>query len=267
MPRPGTAKDMVNRETARIERTAKDDMATGRTASQDDKPVGHSGWLIPLGIFLVTFVLSGLVLLFYLAPRPTGVEQILPTSLSDAVALHVRDLTLNIPSNYLQFESARQGGDRKDVALWGLFPDMVGYSAVNADSFTSDVPDSPAIYMLIREDTNNLSPADRLARIYMPYVTNTQGTRGPFGLTQYGFRDDSNYRSEDLFVGDTDKGPLMLVCGRLSQEVTSPSCLAIDRPIAKNVSLSYRFKRAHLARWQEINANVDKLISHFAGHK
>ena len=244
-------------------------MATGRTASQDDKPVGHSGWLIPLGIFLVTFALSGLVLLFYLAPqpRPLGAEQISPTSLSDSVALHVRDLTLNIPSNYLQFESARQGGNRKDVALFALLPDMAGYSSANSESFTSDAPDSPAVYMLIREDMNYLSPNDRLARIYMPYIVNPKGEQGPFGLTQYVFRDDSGYRSEDLFVANTDKGPLMLLCGRFSQQVTSPSCLAIDRPIAKNVSLSYRFKRAHLARWQDINGNVDKLIARFTGKK
>ena len=30
---------------------------------------------------------------------------------------------------------------------------------------------------------------------------------------------------------------------RPAQDLSSPNCLAIDRPIARNVNLSYRFKR------------------------
>jgi hypothetical protein len=241
-------------------------MATARGKQGDDKPVGHSGWVIPLGIFVVTFFLSGLVLLFYLAPqpRPLGAEQISPTQTSNAVALRVGNLTLNIPANYLQFESARQSGNRKDIALFALLPDMQGYSAANAAAFASDAPSSQAIYLLVREDPIGLSPSARLARIYMPYITTPKGEAGPFGLTKYSFREDSGYRQQELFVGPTQNGPLMLLCAHATQEAPGAYCLAIDRPITKNVSLSYRFKRAHLARWREINNGVDRLIAGFA---
>ena len=63
------------------------------------------------------------------------------------------------------------------------------------------------VYLLIRDENLNLSEADRLSRIYMAYVTNPRGVPGPFGLTQYTFREDSGYRREDLFVGQTDAGP------------------------------------------------------------
>ena len=78
----------------------------------------RSGWLIPLGVFLVTAALSALVLLFYLAPTAPNFleEQVSPTSRGDIIALKVHGLQLWIPANYLQYESARQGGTRKDLA-------------------------------------------------------------------------------------------------------------------------------------------------------
>jgi hypothetical protein len=36
-----------------------------------------------------------------------------------------------------------------------------------------------------------------------------------------------------------------------------------DTPIAHNVALSYRFKRAHLAQWREIGKVVGGLIAGF----
>ena len=51
-------------------------------------------------------------------------------------------------------------------------------------------------------------------------------------------------------------------CVRLSQDVPSPSCLRDER-IGKNIALSYRFKRTHLADWRDIAAGVDTLVASF----
>ena len=115
---------------------------------------------------------------------------------------------------------------------------------------------------MIRDEGLNLTEADRLSRIYMAYVSNPRGAPGPFGLTQYAFRENSGYGHEDLFVGQTPNGPVVLRCVRFSPEVPSPSCLR-DLPIAHSVALSYRFKREHLARWQEIGDGIAKLIVTF----
>lgn len=224
----------------------------------------RSGWLIPLGVFLVTAALSALVLLFYLAPSAPNFleEQVSPTSRGDIVSLKVHDLHLWIPANYLQYESARQGGTHKDLALFAILPDMGGWSNWEASTFTGNTPDSPVVYLLVREEGLNLTEADRLSRIYMSYVTNPRGAPGPFGLTQYTFREDSGYRSEDLFVGQTPNGPIVLRCVRFSPDVPSPSCLR-DLPIAHSVALSYRFKRQHLARWREIGDGIARLFVTF----
>ncbi len=224
----------------------------------------RSGWLIPLGVFLITAALSALVLLYYLAPTAPNFleEQVVPTSNSEPVALNVHGLKLWIPANYLQYESARQGGVRKDLALFAILPDMAGWSNWEASNFSGNTPDSPVVFMLIREERVNLTEADRLSRIYLAYVTNPRGEPGPFGLTQYTFREDSGYRSEDLFVGETASGVEVLRCVRLSATVPSPSCLR-DMPLAHGVALSYRFKREHLARWQMIGEGVERLVGGF----
>lgn len=224
----------------------------------------RSGWMIPLGVFLVTLALSALLLLYYLAPNAPNFleEQVSPTARTDVIALRVHGLKLWIPANYLQYESSRRGGAQTDVSMFALLPDVSGWSSALAPTFADNTAESPVVYMLIREERLNLTEADRLSRIYLAYVTDTYGKAGPFGLTQYAFRDDTGYRSEDLFVGQTSSGPQLLRCVRFSPQVPSPSCLR-DTPIAHNVALSYRFKRAHLAQWRDIGKAIGNLIVTF----
>src|SRR6185437_6625476 len=113
--------------------------------------------------------------------------------------------------------------------------------------------DSAVVHLLIRADADSLDPASRLERIYKPYIRDAAGSAGPFGLTRYEFRAASGYGGNDLFVGqNAGRGPVLLLCERPAQDLPSPNCLATGHPLARNVSLSYRFKRAQLARWREI---------------
>lgn len=224
----------------------------------------HTGWLFPLMIFLATSALSAIVLIYYFVPAPqTFVErQPLPTADSRIVRLVVHKTLFSIPSNYLVYDRSREGGEQEDVALFAALPDLAGYSAARAQEFTSNATDSPIVYLLIREDRLNLSEAERLKRIYLNYVADEHGTPGPFGLTQYAFRNDSGYRGEDLFVGQSAHGLATLRCVRFSQDVPSPSCLR-DLPVAHGVALSYRFKRAYLAHWSDIATRVEALMLSF----
>jgi len=239
-------------------------MAMSRTTDDDETIRKRSGWWIPLVVFLVTFALSAIILLIYLAPSAPSLfeEQVSPTSRGDIVTLQVHGRKFHIPANYLQYESLRQGGTRREIALFALLPDMNGWSNWEAQTFAGNAPNSPVIYVLIHDEKLNLTEADRLNRVYMGYVTNPRGETGEFGLRHYKFRQDSGYHAEDLFVGDTANGPMVLRCVRLSSDVPSPSCLR-DMPVASGVSLSYRFKRAHLAQWREIGDGVDRLLASF----
>jgi hypothetical protein len=238
-----------------------------RSDNFDDTIRRRSGWLIPVGVFAVTAVLSAMVLLFYLAPTPASFieEHPAPTSRTDPIRITVSGIAFTIPANYILYKSARQGGARKEVALATILPDFKGYSDWESATFAGDAADSPVIYLLIREEPLNLSEAERLQRIYMNFVSDTSGKPGPFDLTEYEFRDDSGYHREDLFVGGTADKPVVLRCDRFSQQVHSPFCLR-EMMVKRGVAVSYRFKRAHLADWRAIADGIDTLVRSFRAH-
>lgn len=221
----------------------------------------HSGWLVPLGFLLTIILLSGLVLLYYLRPLTGLLRDNRPTAAVTAVTLDVRGTRLVVPANYLESRAVR-GGTVENVALFALLPDMRGYSEGESRQFASDAADSAVLHLLVKADNNRLDAASRFARVYKPYIRDPAGVAGPDGLTRYDFRADSAYRGDDLYAGN-DGAMLLLLCERPAQDVPSPNCLSIDRPVAPGVGLSYRFKRSQLARWRAINQGADALVSSF----
>ena len=96
-----------------------------------------------------------------------------------------------------------------------------------------------------------------------PYIQSPSGAPGPFCLTQYAFRADSGYARQDLFAGSEDGRLVLFLCERNSPDLPSPNCLMTGRPVARNLSFSYRFKRAYLAHWQEISTSTGALVAKF----
>ncbi|OAI43948.1 hypothetical protein AYO42_01195 [Rhizomicrobium sp. SCGC AG-212-E05] len=228
---------------------------------QRDDVHQHSGWWLPLAFLFAIALLSALFLGWYLRPGPR--PSAAPTGQSNIVNLTVRGSAFSIPANYIENAATRAGGDQDSLALTALFPSFRGYSESEAKLFQGNAPDSPVIHMSLRGDANNLAPEARLLRIYGPYLVNRDGVAGPFGLTQYAFRKNSGYEQNDLFAGMGTGGLVLLLCERAASDLPSPNCLAIDRPLAKNLSFSYRFKRAYLARWRELAGGVNILIRKF----
>jgi hypothetical protein len=227
----------------------------------------RSGWLVPFVVFVVTAALSGLVLYYYVGPRPAAFHDApSPTADTTPVHLTVNGVGFAIPANHIVYRSAQRGGVQSDVALFALLPDFRGFSPADAQRLVSNAPDSRAIFLLVRSDRLNLSESERLKRIYMGYVDSQIGLPGPYGLTQYEFRNDSGYRGEDLFVGRTARGPAVFRCVKFSEDVPSPSCLR-ETPLTQGVALSYRFKRAHLAQWKKIATGADALVRSFLQRK
>lgn len=222
----------------------------------------HSGWWFPFAILLAILVLSAIVLLYYLRPGPgpgSGgrTEDIAPVRLSLA------DLKLMVPANYFDSRAARGGGSQEALTLSALLPDMRGYSGAQARLFQGNAPDLPLVRLFFKSGEKDMGAAERLRRIYGPYLADPSGRDGGFGLTQYAFRPDTGYSDSDLFVGTEGGRMLLLLCERADPELASPSCLVTGRTVAANVSFSWRFKRAYLARWQEIAAGVDRLLARF----
>ncbi len=224
----------------------------------------RSVWLIPLAVFTVTAALSALVLAYYFAPTPPELvtEQRSPTEDSSKVTLNIGPMEFRIPGDYLLFASARKGGMKKKVALVAFLPDLRGYSASDSQALASNTPNSDVVYLQLREEQFNISEKERLERIYLTQVVSHEGKPGPFGLKQYTFLPQTGYRDDDLFVGDTDAGPMALRCTRPSKIAPSPNCLR-EILLAPGVILTYRFKRTHLEDWKEIDKRIRKHIASF----
>ena len=236
-----------------------------RGSSYDSGLRERSGWLIPSAV-LVAVVLLGLAfLVYYLAPNPASLieEHTSPTARTDVIHFTVGALALDVPANYLLYPSERRGGVRKDIALFAALPDFRGYSDDDTALFAGNGANSPVVHIVIRQEQFVLAEAARFARIYMPDISDTHGARGPFGLTQYSLRDDSGYRGEDLFVGRSSRGLVVMRCAQRSESIPSPNCVR-ELPLMNDVALSYRFKRSHLGEWRAIAQGTNSLIASWA---
>ena len=220
----------------------------------------HSGWLIPFALALVVAILSAALFLYYMRPfalrngaapfrdnRDSGV----------AIPVNVGGLALSIPRRYLE----PGAGGKNMVALAAALPDLRGFSQKDAPLFAGNGPDSPIVHLLIRANTGDVPVSERLKRLYMPYIANPAGEKGPFGLAHYGFRPGSGYARNDLYAGND--GTVLFLCEQSAQDLPSPNCVAIDQPIASGVSLSYRFKRAQLSSWRAIHDGANRLVAKF----
>jgi len=220
----------------------------------------HSGWVIPLGFAAAVLLLSILFLTWYLRPGPRGGT---PSGDTATVVLMVGGLSLSVPANHIETTDARAGGTRDSVTLFALYPEMRGYSQADATLFADNAPDSNVIHLVLRADPNSLEPPERLARIYQPFFIQSEGTPGPFGLTQYAFQSDSPYAREDLYLAQAAPGPLLFLCQRIQPGLPSPNCIVSASPLADDLSFSWRFKRAHLARWRDMAAGVNALMTRY----
>ena len=231
------------------------------TSNRPEEIHQHSGWLIPLAFLAVIVLLSALFLLYDLRPAPG--PRIGRTADAAPVALTVASLRLTVPANYLDSPNAREGGEQGALTITALLPDMRGYSAGDAHLFNGNPPDSPLVHLQFKGGENDLDAAERMERVYRPYLAAPEGKPGDFGLTQYGFRADSGYGRQDLFTGTAGGRLLLFLCERADPNLASPNCLVMGHAVASNISFSWRFKRAYLARWRELTAGVDGLLTRF----
>lgn len=222
----------------------------------------RSGWFAPAIAFFVTACLSAIVLAYYFAPGPPGLGEELPdpTDATRPVALAIGSTRFRIPANYVQLASSRRGGPVTEVNLAAMLPRLDGYSMASAKDFAGHAPDSPVVNLKIRGGQPPLPEAERLNRIYRFQVEESQGQSD--GLTRYAFRQDSGYRGQELFTGVIDGQPIVILCDRPAADTPAPNCLR-DFPYGNGLGLSYRFKRAHLTQWRDIDSLVRGLVNGF----
>jgi len=224
----------------------------------------RASWFAPALAFFVTACLSAAVFAYYFAPGPPGLGEELPqpTDATRPVALTIGSARFRIPANYVPLTSARRGGPLSEVALAAMLPRLDGYSLASAKEFAGNSAESPIVTLRIRSGRTPLPEAERLERIYRLQLETPEGQKRADGLTRFGFRPDSGYRGQELFEGAIDGQRIAILCDRAAADTPSPNCFR-DIPYGEGLGLSYRFKRAHLAQWREIDSAVKTLLGGF----
>lgn len=230
-------------------------------AGQDDV-VERPPWLLPLLVAAGVIVFAAIFLWYYVGPTTEEILGLAPeaTDRMDTVQVSIGDVQLAVPANYTRFSAARAGGALERLDLHALLPDLEPFSERTRAEFDRSDPLSPVLHMRIEEAGNVLAAQPRLELIYLPHVTNRDGEPGPFGLRHYVFRNDTGLAGQDMYVGPGPAGaPVILVCAR------DAPLLWCRREIllSDTVVFRYRYKRAHLEQWREIDRAAIALVAGF----
>ena len=227
---------------------------------------GRSGWLVPLGVFVVVAAISAVILgSVRLGPAASLFgESPAPTDSNEAVAVTIGQTSFHIPANYVLYASARRGGEMRELEMIALLPDLQGYSLDLAQEFAKTGPDSRVLNFTVREERRPPSDEERLEQTYFPWLVSTRGGSGPHGLTRYEFGDGApaELSDKELLAGPTAGGQAIIVCAREDANVEAPSCEG-DAQISEDLALSYRFQRAQLEHWRDIDSALRAITGAF----
>ncbi len=236
---------------------------------QDDQELKEdSPWTYPMVIIGVLLLLSGLVLYYYFGPSLEDIRGDTPeaSARSTPILVQIGDNSFVVPENYTQYPRARRGGPRDSIALYAVLPDLDPYSLRHDQDFFTNDADNPVVYFQISLNRQPMTEAERVSLLYFEGLESGEGEEMPFGLTFYRFRSNSSYADQDLFLRVEDDGAVVaLICSRESELVPSPNCRR-DLEIPGNLTMSYRFKRAHLADWESIDTGLQELVEELRDH-
>lgn len=225
-------------------------------------------WFIPLEL-LGVIVLLGAVAYVVLTGQSLDMSGTKPSPTGDttAVDLSIDGFTLSVPANYLPFGRDRAGGEKEDIRLRALMPDLRGWSRQDANLFASNAPDAKVVQIAVSLTKDRNTEKARFEKVLRPYTENPDGVQGPYGLTKYTFAAGQGYDGLELYTFAAGADSLTVFqCETAGDATTGPSCWRTMKPEEKpGVTITYRFKRSQLAEWPAIDQGVVRLFKQFRG--
>ncbi len=221
-----------------------------------------SEWFAPLVLGLgAAFIVGFILLLVFIVNPPLRElpksEQPLFDLSPEPVELTFGSLHLRIPKNYLRRH------ENNEILLHALLPDMAPYQQNNWWLFEDKSPAARLVQIRFLQEKGRHSEEQRFTHFYLKKLRPGDQAQVPSGLTHYLFKPSAKRDNEDLFTGkDRQNRHLLYLCFRPSALSIAPNC-SRTFPFAANISLTYRFKRAHLKNWREIDDRVQDLIKKF----
>jgi hypothetical protein len=222
-------------------------------------------WPFALGAALVV-VVGGLM---WWAFFGAGSDILFPSS--QAPSLSDRTITLDlagqrffIPENYLRSRDQRSGGEVERIDIFALWPSMKGFNEDDAEQFRDKSADSRVIYVTLTAPTQVWRPAERFYQVY-PYYFAGPEEPAEHGLMTRKMDDGSGIADHDVLYHQGADHLALFHCLRDQAELIPADCIG-DQVIEPRILARYRFRRALLEDWREIDAAVEQLLAGFAGH-
>ena len=232
----------------------------------------ESSWRYPLAIFVATLILCAIFLYYYVGPSVDEFSGNVPSPAisEEPVNFTVGGVAFSVPANYTVYPRDRRGGERDEVALYALWPTLVGYTPARRSDFVENAPDTRRIDILITQRASVFSEAERVETLYLPQTADRRGTRTPYQLVKYAFRDQranvptNGYANSELYLGETEEGDLIaLFCFSEREDLPSPECWR-EYELGPTVTVSYRFKLPYLPEWRAIDSRVRAFVEGLA---
>ncbi|MEL7018682.1 MAG: hypothetical protein AAGL18_08120 [Pseudomonadota bacterium] len=225
----------------------------------------ESTWRYAIGIVLATLILCAIFLYIYVGPSVDEINGSVPspTMSEDKVRFSVSGHPFEVRANYTVFPRERRGGSLGGMSLYALWPAMSGYSNAFKLEFIDNAADTRRINIEINQRRTAFTEVDRIETIYLPLTVDQRGTRTPYRLNRYTFRQErdtvptNGYADTDLFIGqDSDGNTMALFCHDDDlATIPSPECRR-EYELNGDLTVTYRFKRPYLAEWKEIDTRV-----------
>lgn len=224
----------------------------------------HSSWILPAALFVVAALIGGGVLIYLTGPTVEDLSGNTPspTASTSTADVRIEGVVFRIPANYTRFSRARSNGDQEKVELYALLPNLSPWSPDDRAKFASNAPDSSVIQFALAVDRGRFAYEENFERAIKPLANNPEGSPGPFGLTEYKFA-SGGYANTTWYTADLENGTTFVArCDPSPNPAFGASCMRGTR-LPGNVGLTYQFKQAHLAQWQQIDAGIMALVQSF----
>jgi len=225
----------------------------------------HSSWMLPAVLLVVAAAIAAGVFIYLTGPT---VEELQgntpsPTAATETADIRIDGVLFRVPASFTRFRRGRSSGDQDSVEMHALLPNLAPWSPRDAAAFEDTSPNSRALHFTLAIDRAPLPYQEKFERGIRPRADNPDGQLGPFGLTTYKFSPGTGYENTDFFSAQLADGSQYVVrCDASANPAFGTSCMRVLR-LPDNVGLTYKFRRAHLAQWKEIDAGVLGLIQSF----
>ncbi|MCB1476682.1 MAG: hypothetical protein H6883_07400 [Rhodobiaceae bacterium] len=177
----------------------------------------------------------------------------------EPVQIAVAGVPMSVPRNMIR-ESTSNGARMATLELYFHWPTLNGYSADTIDTFRRSDVNSPVIYVTITGQIPNLSPAERLQRIYSQ-LFDGEAIAGPDGLIGRHMRPGQGFDGDVIYYDQNSAGPYVVRCGE-DDVKPAPVCQREIVPDPR-LAVTYRFAKGLLPEWRNIDGAVSALVEAF----